>query len=65
MCHPTASTQLDGQRLLHSATRPGAWRTWLRHSGQQARRNERSDYEHFYLSIQAASAGLGLAMASA
>ncbi|MDM3887744.1 LysR substrate-binding domain-containing protein [Pseudomonas sp. BCRC 81390] len=65
VCHPTASASLDGQRLLHSSTRPAAWPTWLRLSGQQARHAERSDYEHFYLSIQAASAGLGLAMASA
>jgi DNA-binding transcriptional LysR family regulator len=65
VCHPTSPTQLDGQRLLHSTTRPAAWPTWLRLSGQQARHNERSDYEHFYLTIQAASAGLGLAMASA
>ncbi|WP_151883907.1 LysR substrate-binding domain-containing protein [Pseudomonas putida] len=63
--HPGAPIQLDGQRLLHSTTRPAAWPTWLRLSGQQALHNERSDYEHFYLSIQAASAGLGLAMASA
>ncbi|SPO53254.1 HTH-type transcriptional regulator TrpI [Pseudomonas sp. JV551A1] len=65
VCRPTAPTQLEGQRLLHSATRPGAWPNWLRLSGQQARHTERSDYEHFYLSIQAASAGLGLAIASA
>ncbi|MEW5513913.1 LysR substrate-binding domain-containing protein [Pseudomonas asiatica] len=65
VCHPTAPLQLEGQRLLHSATRPGAWPNWLRLSGQQVRHTERSDYQHFYLSIQAASAGLGLAMASA
>ena len=65
VCHPAASARLYGQRLLHSTTRPAAWPTWLRLSGQQARHCERSDYEHFYLSIQAANAGLGLAMASA
>ena len=58
-------TALDGQRQLHSNTRPSAWPTWLRLSGQQARHCQRSDYEHFYLSLQAASAGLGLAIASA
>jgi len=62
---PPAPRQLEGQRLLHSSTRPGAWASWLRLSGQQAMHTQRSDYEHFYLSIQAASAGLGLAMASA
>jgi len=59
------SDNLDGQRLLHSSTRPCAWPTWLRLSGRQAIHNERSDFEHFYLSLQAASAGLGLAIASA
>ncbi|MDZ3993809.1 LysR family transcriptional regulator [Pseudomonas sp. Teo4] len=59
---PTAT---ESQRLLHSSTRPGAWPTWLRLSGRPIRHTERSDYEHFYLSIQAASAGLGLAIASA
>jgi len=55
---------LTGQRLLHSASRPTAWNTWLDLSGQLAKDCSRTDYEHFYLSIQAASAGLGLAMAS-
>ncbi|MFJ4350593.1 LysR substrate-binding domain-containing protein [Pseudomonas sp. NPDC089428] len=60
-----SSDDLDGQRLLHSSTRPSAWPTWLRLSGRQATHSERSDFEHFYLSLQAASAGLGLAIASA
>lgn len=53
-----------GQRLLHSTTRPGAWATWLRLSGQPDDSASRADYEHFYLCIQAALAGLGVAMAS-
>ena len=60
-----AGTALEGQRLLHSSTRPSAWPDWLRLSGQPLRRSQRSDYQHFYLSLQAASAGLGLASASA
>lgn len=62
---PVAAAGVEGQRLLHSMTRPDAWSTWLRLSGHTAEHKERSDFEHFYLSIQAASAGLGLAMASA
>lgn len=62
---PVAAARCDGQRLLHSKTRPDAWSTWLRLSRHPAEHKERSDFEHFYLSIQAASAGLGLAMASA
>jgi transcriptional regulator, LysR family len=61
----TNSDNLDGQRLLHSSTRPNAWPTWLRLSERQATHSERGDFEHFYLSLQAASAGLGLAIASA
>ncbi|MFJ4068753.1 LysR substrate-binding domain-containing protein [Pseudomonas sp. NPDC089996] len=59
------SDNLAGQRLLHSSTRASAWPTWLRLSGRQATHSERSDFEHFYLSLQAAGAGLGLAIASA
>ncbi|MGJ7550764.1 LysR substrate-binding domain-containing protein [Pseudomonas alloputida] len=61
----TSSDNLGGQRLLHSSTRPNAWPTWLRLSERQATHCKRSDFEHFYLSLQAASAGLGLAIASA
>ncbi|MFJ4154930.1 LysR substrate-binding domain-containing protein [Pseudomonas sp. NPDC089752] len=60
-----ANLELDHQRLLHCGTRPDAWPAWLRLSGRKARHSQRSDYEHFYLSLQAASAGLGLAIASA
>lgn len=55
---------LDGQRLLHSASRPSAWNTWLRLTEESAKNSHRADYEHFYLCIQAAAAGLGVAMAS-
>ena len=65
VCRPGQDQRLDRQRLLHSRTRADAWSSWLRLSKQHARHTERSDYEHFYLSIQAASAGLGLAIASA
>ncbi|WP_252091988.1 LysR substrate-binding domain-containing protein [Pseudomonas sp. MWU13-3659] len=62
---PVATPGFKGQRLLHSATRLDAWATWLRLSGQGLKQGERSDFEHFYLSLQAAGAGLGLAIASA
>ncbi|RWU25619.1 LysR family transcriptional regulator [Pseudomonas alkylphenolica] len=68
---PVCSTQqalptynLQGMRLLHSASRPAAWNTWLRLTGESANGATRADYEHFYLCIQAAAAGLGVAMAS-
>ncbi|WP_065760606.1 LysR substrate-binding domain-containing protein [Pseudomonas defluvii] len=65
VCNNALATQgLAGQRLLHTGSRPNAWNTWLRLSKQSAQDCSRADYEHFYLCIQAAVAGLGLAMAS-
>ncbi|MBC3920645.1 LysR family transcriptional regulator [Undibacterium sp. CY18W] len=57
--------QLNQQCLLHTATRPDVWPQWQKLSGQTARGKSRATYEHFYLSLQAACAGLGVAMASA
>lgn len=56
--------QLDGVRLLHSGTRPKAWSTWQRLSGISTKGSIRVDYEHFYLCVQAAVSGLGMAMVS-
>ncbi|MFZ6746787.1 LysR substrate-binding domain-containing protein [Undibacterium sp. JH2W] len=56
---------LNQQCLLHTATRPNAWVQWQKLNGQTARGKSRAIYEHFYLSLQAACAGLGVAMASA
>lgn len=65
VCSPAAADRpLSQQSLLHTATRPDAWPNWLRLSGQSAKGAQRADYEHFYLCIQAAVAGLGVAMAS-
>ncbi|MFZ6731598.1 LysR substrate-binding domain-containing protein [Undibacterium sp. Ji42W] len=55
---------LNQQCLLHTASRPDAWPLWQKLSGQTARGKNRATYEHFYLSLQAACAGLGVAMAS-
>jgi len=54
------------RRLLHTATRPDAWQTWWRVSGTPRPRGRQpeSRYEHFYLSVQAALAGQGTAIAS-
>jgi DNA-binding transcriptional LysR family regulator len=61
---PLANGQRQGQRLLHSRTRPQAWDNWLRLTGQAMPDASRVDYEHFYLCVQAATAGLGIGMAS-
>lgn len=56
--------RLEGVRLLHSGTRPKAWSAWQRLSGVSIKGSTRVDYEHFYLCIQAAASGLGMAMVS-
>ncbi|PPC75250.1 LysR family transcriptional regulator [Pokkaliibacter plantistimulans] len=68
MTGPVCAAGLDEtqpQCQLHAATRPQAWADWLAQcdsappfSGQQRQ------FEHFYLTLQAAAAGQGLAMAS-
>ncbi|BCQ64197.1 hypothetical protein PBOI14_59470 [Pseudomonas sp. Boi14] len=49
---------------LHSATRPHAWQQWLQLQQQPvAPTPPEQVFEHFYFSLQAAVAGLGLAIA--
>ncbi|MCH4996269.1 LysR family transcriptional regulator [Pectobacterium carotovorum] len=55
---------LEGMRLLYTGTRPKAWATWQRQTHVSLKGSTRADYEHFYLCIQAAVSGLGIAMAS-
>ncbi|WP_315710940.1 LysR substrate-binding domain-containing protein [Brenneria uluponensis] len=55
---------LEDVRLLHSGSRPKAWSTWQRLAKVSTKGSIRMDYEHFYLCIQAAVSGLGMAMAS-
>ncbi|HEY6715743.1 MAG TPA: transcriptional regulator GcvA [Reyranella sp.] len=50
--------------LLHTETRPDAWSDWLARSGTEnvdASRGQR--FEHFYFQLEAAVAGLGVAVA--
>ncbi|WP_215404188.1 LysR substrate-binding domain-containing protein [Janthinobacterium sp. JC611] len=56
---------LSAQRLLHTASRPAAWEHW-RAAGAHAGggQGDSQTYEHFYLSLQAACAGLGVAIGS-
>lgn len=49
--------------LLHAETRPGAWRRWLTAAGVEsltAAGNQH--FDHFYLALQAAVDGLGVAL---
>ncbi|EMA4780370.1 LysR family transcriptional regulator [Providencia rettgeri] len=50
--------------LLSTASRPNAWQTWQKMKGVSFQGNKVITYEHFYLCIQAALAGQGVALAS-
>lgn len=60
-----AAADWGGASALSSATRPQAWRHWARAAGVKPPRRAGPAYEHFYLSLQAAAAGLGVAIGSA
>ncbi len=47
---------------LHTHTRPGAWQDWAQASGQPLPLSSGQSFEHFYFSLQAAVAGLGVAI---
>jgi LysR family glycine cleavage system transcriptional activator len=67
VCAPSLAgpaSLLSGVHLLRSRTRPAAWEQWLRLVQKVACEVTTVDYEHFYLCVQAASAGLGVTMAS-
>jgi LysR family glycine cleavage system transcriptional activator len=51
-------------KLLHSRTRASAWQRWREVSGDTIELGEAEHFEHFYLTLQAASAGLGIAIGS-
>ncbi|WP_315385826.1 LysR family transcriptional regulator [Microvirgula aerodenitrificans] len=48
---------------LHAQTRPQAWATWATQCGQTLAPAREQTFEHFYFSLQAATAGLGVAIA--
>lgn len=47
---------------LHTRTRPGAWQEWAAATGQSIPDASWQIFEHFYFSLQAAVAGLGVAI---
>ncbi|GKQ59349.1 LysR family transcriptional regulator [Sphaerotilus sp. FB-3] len=52
-------------KLLHARTRPTAWQRWVELGGCSPDAGASEHFEHFYLSLQAAGAGLGWAIGSA
>ncbi|MEC5319190.1 LysR family transcriptional regulator [Brenneria populi subsp. brevivirga] len=51
-----------GAPRLHSRTRPGAWQEWAAAAGHAMSETRGQTFEHFYFSLQAAVAGLGVAI---
>lgn len=54
----------QGVECLHTRTRPDAWREWATASGHPVAGTEGQIFDHFYFSLQAAVAGLGIAIGS-
>ena len=68
VCAPrllTPNFQTTAQRLLHARSRPDAWKQWSATTGLSLPSDSAAHFEHFYLSLQAASSGLGIAIGSA
>jgi DNA-binding transcriptional LysR family regulator len=57
-----APRDLDRCTLLATKTRPGGWADWTSAVGLSGKLRPQRSYDHFYLLIQAAACGLGVAM---
>ncbi|MES2743197.1 MAG: LysR substrate-binding domain-containing protein [Pseudomonadota bacterium] len=55
---------LSMQKVLHTSSRKGAWANWHSIAKTDPGADASQTYEHFYLSLQAACAGLGVAIGS-
>lgn len=55
---------LAAQKVLHTSSRKTAWPNWRNVTKTSAAHNGTQTYEHFYLTLQAACAGLGVAIGS-
>jgi len=67
VCRPELAVELTGPgaltgMLLHAATRPAAWMQWAQATQVQLQPTRELRFEHFYLSLQAATAGAGIAI---
>ncbi len=58
----TEPAQIGSLPLLHTRTRAGAWEDWAEAQGISLNLNG-SEFEHFYFMLEAAIAGLGVAIA--
>lgn len=55
---------LPAQKILHTSSRKNAWASWRGVTKTAAAHSGSQTYEHFYLTLQAAGAGLGVAIGS-
>lgn len=55
---------LPAHRILHTSSRKNAWAGWRAVTKTTAAHTGSQTYEHFYLTLQAAGAGLGVAIGS-
>jgi DNA-binding transcriptional LysR family regulator len=53
---------LADANLLHSRTRPDAWPQWLEQQAPGLLAEASETFDHFYLTLQAAASGLGIAI---
>ncbi len=60
--HFTTAADLDRCVLMSTKTRPDGWTDWVKASTQSFELRPQKSYEHFYLLIQAAACGLGVAI---
>ncbi|WP_248750745.1 LysR family transcriptional regulator [Pseudomonas sp. MWU15-20650] len=58
----TRKTLRASAPLLQTTSRPGAWQEWARAKGLPTPASQMQSFEHFYFSLQAAVAGLGVAI---
>lgn len=56
------STLRNDAVLLHSATRPDAWQQWAQSQDMALEGRPNQRFDHFYFSLQAAVAGIGVAI---
>lgn len=56
---------VEAPRLISRSRSEGGWKLWENARGMRLASASETSYEHFYLCIQAAGAGLGVALASA
>ncbi|WOX20210.1 LysR substrate-binding domain-containing protein [Streptomyces solicathayae] len=68
VCRPDLAASVERLPLLHTRTRPGAWEDWRRAAGDTSEAGAQGGsageqtFEHFYLTLQAAAAGVGVAI---